>query len=272
MKLTRCVVAVGASALMFGVGATVAQAKKPTTPTKLTICHKTGSGSFVRITISSRSVKSSSLGTKVKKALGHTGDAVVVGNAACPSPSLTPAPSNVPPTKVTICHKTHSSKNPYRRITISSRAVTNPNAHSGNTLRGHMRHQGDILMPGNSACPSGNTGGTSTKGAKLKADLSAVAGATGFGAATVTINVGKGRLCYSLTATGLTDVTAAHIHRASTGDVVVPLTAPVVGSSSGCVSVEKSLLRQILLAPASFYVNVHTQTFPNGQIRGSLSL
>src|SRR5204862_8093528 len=107
MKLTRSLVAVGLSVLTVGVGATVAQAKKPTTPTKVTICHKTGSGTFVRITVSSRSVEPSTLGAKVKKALGHTGDAVVVGNAACPSPSLTPTPSNTAPTKVTICHKTH---------------------------------------------------------------------------------------------------------------------------------------------------------------------
>ena len=149
--------------------------------------------------------------------------------------------------------------------------MTNPNARSGHTLRGHMHHEGDILMAGSAACPSGNTGGTSRRGAKLTAELGAVSGATGSGGATLTINVGKGMLCYTLTATGLTDVTAAHIQRASTGAVVVSLTAPVVGSSSGCVSVEKSLLRQIVSSPASFYVNVHTQAFPNGQIRGNLS-
>jgi CHRD domain len=269
MKRKRGLVALAVSALLLGVAVAVAQGKKPTAPAKLTICHKTGSGTFKRITVSSRSVKSG-LGATVKKALGHTGDAVVVGNAACPSPSLTPAANNTPPQKVTICHKTGSKKNPYVRITVSSRAVTNPKSHSGNALRGHMRHEGDILMPGNVACPSGSNVGQ-TKGLKLTADLGPVAGATGSGSATFAIRVGKGQLCFTLNVTGLTDVTAAHIHRVSTGAIVVPLTAPISGSSSGCVNVAKSLLQEIVSSPGSFFVNVHTLTFQNGQIRGNLS-
>ena len=241
-------------------------------PTKMTICHKTGSESnpWRRITVSSRAMANpkSQSGKLLRGHLGHVGDAVVVGTAACPAANLTPAPSDTKPAKLTICHKTGSESTPYRRITVSSRAVTNPNSPAGKVLRGHAGHAGDILAPGTAACPSG-TGGT--QGSKLSAPLQPVAGATGSGTATFTVNLGQGRLCYTLKVTGLTDVTAAHIHRVSTTAVVVPLAAPTTGTSSGCVTVDKALLREIAQSPAAFYVNVHTTTYPGGQVQGKLA-
>ena len=200
--------------------------------------------------------------------LRHTGDAVVVGNAACPSASVTPAPTGTPATKITICHKTGSTSNPYRRITISSRAVTNLGSPSGTLLRGHMRHTGDLLMPGVTPCPSGTQTG---QGVKLDANLQPVQGASGTGTASLTIRIGLARLCHTLTVSGLTNVTAAHIHLVSTGAIVVPLTTPTTGTSSGCATVERSLLQQIVRNPGAYYVNVHSQTFPNGQVQGTLS-
>src|SRR6266545_707188 len=242
-------------------------------PAKLTICHKTGStsNSFRRITISSRAVTSpnSSVGRVLRAHSLHTGDAIVVGTGACPAPSATPAPAATAPAKITICHKTGSTTNPFRRITVSSRAVTNPNSASGKVLRGHMRHLGDLILPGAPACPAG---AGKTQGVKLTATLQPAAPATtGSGTATVTIRLGKAELCFTLTVSGLTDVTAAHIHRGSSSAIVVPLTAPTSGTSSGCVTVEKALLQEILANPGAFYVNVHTTTFPGGQIRGDLS-
>jgi hypothetical protein len=251
----------------------VAESRQAAAPSKVTICHKTGSTSnaWRRITISSRAVTSpsSSSGKVVGAHLRHTGDVVVIGTAACPSASLTPEATGTPPAKITICHKTGSSTNPFRRIIVSSRAWTNPSSASGKTLRGHMRHSGDILVAGTSACPAG--AGKTGQGVKLTANLQPVSGATGSGSATVTIRLGKGELCYTLTVTGLTDVTLAHIHRGSTGAPVVPLTAPTSGTSSGCVSVDKTLLQEIVNTPGAFYVNVHTTAFPNGQVRGDLT-
>jgi hypothetical protein len=243
-------------------------------PAKLTICHKTGSQSnpWRRITVSSRALASpnSSSGRLLFGHLRHTGDAVVVGTAACPSASATPSPTSTPPAKITICHKTGSATNPYRRITVSSRAVTNPNSTSGRVLRGHMGHTGDLLLPGASACPAGTP--KPGAGVKLTATLQPAAPATtGSGTATVTIRLGKNELCFTLTVSDLTNVTAAHIHRGSSGAIVVPLTAPTSGTSSGCVTVEKALLQEILASPGAFYINVHTTTFPGGQIRGDLS-
>lgn len=243
-------------------------------PPKLTICHKTGSESnpWQRITVSGRAMANpkSSSGQLLRGHMRHTGDAVVVGTGACPSASVTPAPSSTPPAKLTICHRTGSSTNPYRRITVSGRAIANPNSKSGKILRGHMGHVGDLLLPGAAACPSGSSAGPN-RGVNLTANLQPVSGATGSGTATITIRLGQEELCYTLTVSGLTNVTAAHIHRVSTSAVVVPLTAPTSGSSSGCVHVDKALLQEILSNPAAFYVNVHTATFQNGQIRGNLT-
>jgi len=273
----RLFIATAAAASVLAGLAVAAQGQEPATqtvtpPSKLTICHKTGSDSnpWRRITVSSRAMTNpnSKSGRVLRAHFRHTGDAIVVGTAACPSPTATPAPTTTPATKITICHKTGSSTTPYRRITISSRAVTNPNSPAGKVLRGHMGHAGDLLLPGASACPPG----TQTNQAKLTANLQPVPGATtGSGSATVTIRLGTATLCHTLTVSGLIDVEAAHIHRGSTGAVVVPLTTPTTGTSSGCGTAEKALLQEIVRSPGAFYVNVHTKMYPNGQIRGDLS-
>jgi hypothetical protein len=243
-----------------------------TPPSKITICHKTGSDSnpWRRITVSSRVMTNpnSKSGRLLRGHLRHAGDAIVVGTAACPSPTLTPAPTTTPPTKITICHKTGSTTNPYRRITVSSRAVTNPNSPAGKVLRGHMGHTGDILMPGAAACPSGTQ---TDQGVKLTATLAPVQGASGSGTATVTIQIGMSRLCATLTVNGLTSVTDAHIDRVSPVDDVVALTAPTTGTASGCTTVEKALLQEIVRNPDAFSVSVDTLTYPNGQVQGRLS-
>ncbi len=277
--MKRLFIAIAAAVPVLLAGAVVtAQGEGAAThtaaaPSKLTICHETGSASnpWRRITVSSRAMANpkSQSGKLLRAHLKHTGDAVVVGNAACPSASVTPAPTSTPATKITICHKTGSDANPYRRITISSRAVANPSSESGKLLRGHMRHTGDLLMPGVTPCPSGNTPG---QGVKLSANLQPVQGApSGSGTASITIRTGSAQLCHTLTVSGLTNVNAAHIHLVSTGAVVVPLTTPTTGTSSGCGAVEKALLLQIVRNPGAYYVNVHTQTFPNGQVQGTLS-
>ena len=75
---------------------------------------------------------------------------------------------------------------------------------------------------------------------------------------------------------GLANVTAAHIHFGTgpnAGGIAVPLPlpSPFGGSATGCVQVDRTLLRQILLSPESYYVNVHTTAFPAGAIKGTLA-
>ena len=96
----------------------------------------------------------------------------------------------------------------------------------------------------------------------------------GTGFASVTVNPGKGVLCYELSVSGIAPAAAAHIHEAPpgvAGPVVVPLEAPSDGSSGGCIDVGRALAKDILKDPADYYVNVHNADYPAGAIRGQLS-
>ena len=96
----------------------------------------------------------------------------------------------------------------------------------------------------------------------------------GMGTAELTINVGQGRICYSIEVSGIAPAAAAHIHEApatTTGPIVVPLEAPTDGSSSACATVDRELAKEILKSPADYYVNVHNADFPAGALRGQLS-
>jgi len=99
------------------------------------------------------------------------------------------------------------------------------------------------------------------------------------GTALITLNQGQGEVCFELS-WALIDgtVTAAHIHvRSATvaGDVVVPLFtgAALSGTdtASGCVSgVSEELIKAIRQNPENYYVNIHSDVFPAGAIRGQL--
>ena len=96
----------------------------------------------------------------------------------------------------------------------------------------------------------------------------------GLGFAAVTLNPGQGLVCYELRVSGIAPATAAHIHEApfgEAGDVVVTLGAPTDGSSSGCVEVDRALVKDILQNPSEYYVNVHNAEYPLGALRGQLS-
>jgi hypothetical protein len=111
-------------------------------------------------------------------------------------------------------------------------------------------------------------------------DDAGVAGAgdtNGRGSATILIDSDRGTVCFGISVTLIGNPVAAHIHRASAGvngPIVVTLTPPNAGSpgaSSGCVSgVARQLLLNIQNNPSGFYVNVHTEDFGAGAIRGQL--
>ena len=98
----------------------------------------------------------------------------------------------------------------------------------------------------------------------------------GHGHALITVNLGQRTVCWELTAADiLLPASAAHVHRAAPGvrgDIVVGLSAPDgSGVASGCRSgLSVQLLRDILVHPDAYYVNVHNATYPAGAIRGQL--
>ena len=98
-------------------------------------------------------------------------------------------------------------------------------------------------------------------------------GGSGGGNITLVVDPPKGTACYIMNVTGLQNVTAAHVHKGGpgeTGGPVVPLTAPADGTAGGCSPIAADLAAALLANPGGYYVNVHTQAFPAGAIRGQL--
>ncbi len=96
----------------------------------------------------------------------------------------------------------------------------------------------------------------------------------GYGIARVKLNMDNNEVCVRMRVYELTDITAAHIHKApegQNGSIVVPLPTPDANSiTRGCVFADANVLIDLRDHPSDFYVNVHTTKFPNGAIRGQL--
>lgn len=94
----------------------------------------------------------------------------------------------------------------------------------------------------------------------------------GSGTAKFTLNTSTGKICFTLKWSGIGKPAAAHIHKGKKG-VAGPVVVPLFGGTpkhTGCVKASKSLVRSIVKGPAAYYVNLHTQAFPGGAIRGQL--
>lgn len=96
----------------------------------------------------------------------------------------------------------------------------------------------------------------------------------GIGSASVLIH--NNRLCFSILVNNLSVPVAAHIHKAVAGvngPVAVGLIKPNrgnLGFSHGCMVVSAATLADIKTNPANYYVNVHTDQFAGGAVRGQL--
>jgi CHRD domain len=167
-----------------------------------------------------------------------------------------------------ICHRTASATRPYVLLRVTARA-----------LRAHLKHPADIIPAPRAGCPKtllATNGGTAFN-VTLVGEVESPAGdPVATGTATVRLRAGQGQLCYRIAASNLSSpAVAAHIHKAAagaSGPVVIPLATPGSdGKSGGCVAVARTLVAQVLAAPASYYVNVHTAEFPAGAVRGQLT-
>ena len=85
---------------------------------------------------------------------------------------------------------------------------------------------------------------------------------------------------FTLNVSGV-DATAAHIHTSTAmtlgaasfaaNSIVVPLKTPNAdGVARGSKRVPRAVGLALLNQTASFYVNVHSAAFPNGQVQGTL--
>ena len=85
------------------------------------------------------------------------------------------------------------------------------------------------------------------------------------------------QFCYTLDVTGLTTgAVAAHVHVGAAGvagPVRIPLIVPneTTFEVEGCATVtDAAILTGIQQDPRGWYVNVHTPTYPGGEVRGQL--
>lgn len=99
------------------------------------------------------------------------------------------------------------------------------------------------------------------------------------GSARVTLRFSGGRICYDIRPRSIETPVAGHIHsggKGTAGPVVVALFGsarePVGGKITGCArDVPTAIRRTILSRPSGFYVNLHTETYPDGSVRGQLA-
>ena len=84
------------------------------------------------------------------------------------------------------------------------------------------------------------------------------------------------RLFWGITVANLIRPFVAQIHKArrgKDGSIVVPLEQPTdgdPGASSGCTTVSAALARAIRRSPGNYSVNVHSDEFGGGAVRGQL--
>ena len=96
----------------------------------------------------------------------------------------------------------------------------------------------------------------------------------GTGTASFWLNAGTGRVCWSYSVSGVEPLAAAHIHHAPVGvagPVVIPMLPTSALAGSGCATVDRSLVLDIIRHPGDYYFNVHNATYPSGALRGQLS-
>ena len=97
----------------------------------------------------------------------------------------------------------------------------------------------------------------------------------GYGQAEISVSDEAGQVCHDLNdLRGLGTITGAHIHRGApgtTGPVVFTLRAANEGGYKGCTDASEFLQEFLEGSPGAFYVQVHTNEYPNGAIRGQLS-
>ena len=96
----------------------------------------------------------------------------------------------------------------------------------------------------------------------------------GTGVAKISISEEEEQACFTVRFSGIGKPFAAHIHKGlpgEAGDAVVTLWEKKKSSpAKGCVAVRSGLAEKIQNNPKRYYVNLHTEGYPDGAIRGQL--
>jgi hypothetical protein len=94
----------------------------------------------------------------------------------------------------------------------------------------------------------------------------------GKGTATITVKDTENQVCYELTYEGIGKPTAAHIHTGAKGVAGPPaVTLDISKGDNGCASADPKTVAAIRDDPGNHYVNIHTDEFKKGAIRGQLT-
>lgn len=135
---------------------------------------------------------------------------------------------------------------------------------------------------GNSDNGNGNGNGSHNNKTRLFTRLSGDAEVpgpgdpNGRGRARVIVNTDSNEICLNMRVRNIEPANAAHIHEAGVGEsgpVVVTLPTPDSnGHVNGCVGISDDLANEIVADPEEYYINVHNSAYPNGAVRGQLSL
>ncbi|WP_298023972.1 CHRD domain-containing protein [uncultured Parasphingopyxis sp.] len=132
-----------------------------------------------------------------------------------------------------------------------------------------------LIAPALAACStiSGTVGERYTTGLSGGQEVPGPGDPDGSGTARITADATTNTVCADITVQAISRPMAAHIHRGArgtNGPPVLTLDTPANGESSRCYNVERQLAASIIADPAQFYVNVHTEDYPGGAVRGQL--
>ena len=80
-----------------------------------------------------------------------------------------------------------------------------------------------------------------------------------------------GAFCYTLS-TGDIAMTAAHVHKGKADETGAPVVTleETPEEDATCVDIDAKLAKDIGSKPGNYYVNVHSEEFPGGALRGQL--
>ncbi len=97
---------------------------------------------------------------------------------------------------------------------------------------------------------------------------------SGAGVGIVVVNDQTNQVCALVVVSGIGTAVGAHIHSGAPGQIgphAVDLATPTNGFSYSCSTASEQVVSQLLANPGGFYLNVHSEEFPSGAVRGQLS-